>query len=69
MEAFRRLVTEKMGGPQIPDSRIMDYADRHGLDYETAEVLNRIVRGLDTILAEWTSSDQARRASVERDRK
>lgn len=69
MEAFRRLVTEKMGGPQIPESRIMGYADRHGLDYETAEVLSRVIRGLDSELTEWSNSDQKRRESVERNRK
>lgn len=69
MDAFRRLNTEKMGGPQIPDSRIMAYADRHGLDYEAAETLGRMVRGLDSVLNAWSDEDQKRRASVEKDRK
>jgi len=71
LEAFRSLSTERQIGVAqgpIPDSKIVEYGLRRGLDHDVVEgLLAPVVREMDTAYLRW-NSEQSERENRQRKR-
>ena len=70
LEAFRSLGTERQIGVAqgpIPDSKIIDYGQRAGLDRDVIDgLLVPVIREMDTEYLEWSNEQSDREAKQRR---
>lgn len=57
LAAFRRLATERKGGPCIPYSAIRSYALERGLDSDSAEIFEDVIWHLDEAHMKWVHAE------------